>query len=567
MISAAIQAVFGADTTPLQEDSKKAQGIIGKLAGSIGNIVSGISFGVIIGFIKGLVDNASAINNLSERLDVSSDALQAFDYAARKVGASSEDTTKMWDKARLSIDGLLSGSEAQTAAFAKLHLTEKDLVGLSLDEQVEKITKAYKNSKDEAGAYQAITEILGKSSPRLQVALDDLANRGFAEITKTAKEAGQVIDSDSIKKMNQLGDTAEAVWKGIKVGFGQSLGAILKAGELIGQGAGALAYGSKTMTDAFVGSADAMENIKKKIEKTTDAIVKQLATQKQLSALSEFDYQQALALMSPKEKILALENKALELRTQGANAGKGTAEWAEKELKAKQLFAEAAKLSGEEDKKNAAARAASDTEEQKRKANLLKLQEDKAAAAEKQRREEEGLNKPLADQLKKLQEQGVSAEQIVVTLQARGFSEADILKTLGEQAAALNQQYSIALQIKRGDSPEQLSDRELAERMANLKRQIDEEKQTVAKGGWSMGLGVMFQADYDKANAEQARRNQFRSQYAQMGEKAFLQYSAFDEQTLRGYIRPEDQQRAQQTLSTLQSIDARLRSAGLTTFG
>lgn len=563
-----IKAVFGADTAPLQKGAGEAEGIVGKLGGAMSSLGVGFGIAAVVGFTKSVIDSAGKLADLSDRLGVSTDALQSFDHAAKLAGASSTETTQMWDRGRKSIDGLLAGTEAQIALFAKLHLTQQDLAGLPLEAQVEKIARAYQAAKGEAGAYEAITEILGtRSSPKLLVALDQLAGQGFAGLTSSAKAAGQVVDGEFIGAMDRLGDSLSIATGALKTAAGSVVGFFLSAMEKVGTLAGGVVYGGDAMVEALKKPGPAAAELAEKIEATTKAVVRQLASKQQLAALEAEDFKRLTDTLPVKDRILALENRALELRVQAAHAGQGTAEWAEKELAARRAFAEAAKLAAAEDKSAATAREQAADVHIRQQDELLKKERERKELAEKQRREAEGLDLPLAEQAKRLVEQGTSLNQIVDTLRGRGFQEGEILKTLGLQTAEVNKVYTMSIQIKRATrTDDQLSDRELAEKISNMQRVVELDAQNRAMGGWGDFAAFLVRPDLQRAQEEQARRNRFRSQYSMMGERAFDLYSAFDEQTLRNYIRPEDERRAQQTLSTLQNIDARLRSAGLTTF-
>lgn len=563
-----IKAVFGADTAPLQKGAGEAEGILQKLTGSASSLIGGLSVAAAVGFTKSIIDSAGKLADLSERLGVSTDALQSFEFAGKMAGASTTEITQMWDRGRKSIDGLMAGTEAQTALFAKLHLTQQDLAGLPLEAQIEKIAKAYQAAKGEAGAYEAITEILGaKSAPKLLVALDQLAGEGFDGLAKSARAAGQVVESEFIASMDRLGDSLNVATGALKTAAGNVVGFFLNAMEKVGTLAGGVVYGGDAMVEALRKPGQAASELAEKIEVTTKAVTRQLASKQQLAALEAEDFKRLTDALPIKDRILALENRALELRVQAANAGQGTAEWAEKELAARRAFAEAAKLAAAEDKAAATAREQAADEHIRQQDDLLRRERERKDLAEKQRREAEGLDQPLAEQARRLVDQGTSLDQIVDTLRGRGFQEGEILKTLGLQTAEVNKVYTMSIQIKRATrTDDQLSDRELAEKIANMQRVVELDAQNRAMGGWGDFAAFLVRPDLQRAQEEQARRNRFRSQYSIMGERAFDLYSAFDEQTLRNYIRPEDERRAQQTLSTLQNIDARLRSAGLTTF-
>ena len=146
-------------------------GVANKFQQVLGTIGLGVSAGAVIGFFKDVFEKSGAIADLADRLTVSTDALQAFQFAARQAGANSEQVTQVFDKARKSIDELASGNTAAAETFGRIGLRAKDFIGLNLEQGLELIARGYRSNVSEAGAYDAVTDILGtKSAPKLNSA-------------------------------------------------------------------------------------------------------------------------------------------------------------------------------------------------------------------------------------------------------------------------------------------------------------------------------------------------------------------------------------------------------------
>lgn len=99
----------------------------------------------------------------------------------------------------------------------------------------------------------------------------------------------------------------------------------------------------------------------------------------------------------------------------------------------------------------------------------------------KRKNEEDLTVTPLEKQLKKLQEQGVSSEQIVATLIGRGAKERDILAVLEAQTSEIGKQFAIR---RTGTEYEGQSDTALQGVISRLKQQIaDIERNEFGKPG------------------------------------------------------------------------------------
>lgn len=211
MVGASIQAAFGADTAPLAKGATEAQGIISRFAAgaqaALGAVGLALGAGQLVSFFRTIIDKAGELQDLSDRLDVSTDALQAFDYAARQAGATSEQVTATWDKAKRAVDSLLAGNKATAEQFAALGLSAKDFVGLNLEKALERIARAYGENANQAGAFEAVTEILGsRSAPKLNTAILQLSREGFGELIEKTRKAGVMLDKEGIQKFDELGD-------------------------------------------------------------------------------------------------------------------------------------------------------------------------------------------------------------------------------------------------------------------------------------------------------------------------------------------------------------------------
>jgi hypothetical protein len=208
---------LGGDNSAFRGMLDESEAALGKFGRSIGTLLPAISAAAVAGFFKQIMNEAGVLQDLSDRLSVSTDSLQAFNFAVTQAGGKTEDASKAWDKARLSIDELVGGSDTMAKNFEKLNLTSRDFIGLNLAQSFEKIAQAYRDNKDAAGSYEAIAAILGtKTLPKVMLGLEELADKGFPGLEASARSAMQFIDKDAISSLDKLGDTMAALWSGFK---------------------------------------------------------------------------------------------------------------------------------------------------------------------------------------------------------------------------------------------------------------------------------------------------------------------------------------------------------------
>lgn len=254
-------ATFGGDTKDLANKAGESVSIIKKFTDNVkdGAREAGAALGEIgLGLIKGLfvadvaskalsffdsiLEKAKHLRIVSQEFGVSADAIQLFDKAALKAGGTVEQAQKIWERAKDSLSNLAAGEESAQESFERLHLSARDFIGLNLEQALEKIVRAYQANKDEAGAYAAVLDILGKrSAPQLMAALDKLGTDGFDKLRKDNENLSDSLKTDAVDALNQLVMAIGAFLGRIKNFLGNIAGGFLEVFQLIG-GAGAAAF-------------------------------------------------------------------------------------------------------------------------------------------------------------------------------------------------------------------------------------------------------------------------------------------------------------------------------------
>jgi hypothetical protein len=590
MFSAAVQAVFGADTGPLAKSGAEAEGIVSQFASRassvLGTLGLGLSAGAVIGFFKGIADKAGTLQDLSESLDVSTDSLQAFTFAARQAGATNEQAIAVLDKTRKAVDSLASGSEATAKQFAAIGLSAKDFVGLKLDESLERIARAYAENRNHAGAFDAVTDILGsKTVPRLNTVLLQVADEGFAGLTKNAKDAGVVIEQDTIKKLDDLGDRVaalqdEAEAAGSKVlGWGVNLGiAYVGVSKIIQDQLGIIELKTKAVGDANGEAAKQSRALEAALVKTSAELKAQKELDQERAKLDEFILKTTIDQADYTGKVAEYKRQMKEHAERAWVVGLDAVAQEKELMKFAQAQEALRKLEvAEREKLIAAKRLAADdelkfaalvlkeskglTQEEKTQLDVYRLQMGAlenlykvklllAKGVENLTAGERETLRQLFDQRTKLEEQIADKKALIAATREQVGEEKKV-------NAELEQQKVYRLTIKKGREDKDLSDRELDEKYHNLRRQVDAHNNARARGEWGDPFAAMAAGELEKVMFERNRRSDFRRNYAREGEDAFSRYSAFDEQTLRQYIRPEDERRAHEQIETLRSINQR----------
>lgn len=210
-----IIARLGMDSSGFQAGVKQAQSSAKGLGNSIssdlkGQLASAFSVAAVIQAGKAVMDYADKIGNMSDRLGISTDELQRFDYVARQSGSSLETFQGVFEKLSVAREEALEGNEQMVESFARLGVSMDDLKTKRLDELIKIIARTVQTGDAQA----------------LLPALRDVGGKGAGELIPTfqagLEETGSqapIISAEDIEAMKQAGDNFSALAQTLQAEF------------------------------------------------------------------------------------------------------------------------------------------------------------------------------------------------------------------------------------------------------------------------------------------------------------------------------------------------------------
>lgn len=201
-----ILARFGMDATGFKAGIKQVEsaskGLSRDLNSNLKGAIAG-AFGTaaIVAAGKATLDYAGQIADLSDRLGVSTDALQEFDFAARLTGTNLETVTGFLEKLSVSREEALQGNDELRESFARLGVSLEDLRTKRLDDLTRQIGRAVQGA-DAQEIMPLLRGIGGKSAgalvPTFRMGLEDAAQQ--------ARSVGAIISPEDIAALDEIGD-------------------------------------------------------------------------------------------------------------------------------------------------------------------------------------------------------------------------------------------------------------------------------------------------------------------------------------------------------------------------
>lgn len=191
-----------------------ADHMLGAIKSGLGLIVSGaVKAGEgLAEIVTKTVETASALNDTSVALGVTTDAIQELGYAAQLNGSSVEGMADGLRKLSIHMAAAAGGSEEAAQTFSKLGVRIKSEDGKlrDADQVFADLADKFKDMPDGARKVATAVAIFGKSGASLIPTLKEGSEK-LAELRQEARDLGIVLDSNTISAGDDLGDTIDKI--------------------------------------------------------------------------------------------------------------------------------------------------------------------------------------------------------------------------------------------------------------------------------------------------------------------------------------------------------------------
>lgn len=255
------------------------------VAKDIGSIGAGyLTVNYALGLMSDSFERAGNIADLSERLGIDIKLLQELQYAAKQTGTDIEVFAQSIKKINLARAEALSDPNGEKAnIFKRYSISIDELKTKSGEDLFRKIGNAVKEVQNPQNELNFAVELLGKTAaekvfPAMRAGLEDVA--------KAAKEAGEVLDKDVVKRLDDVGDKFESIKRKTGNSFAtivvESTGWLSKAFLNLAKGFAGFA-GPINQADILVKEQESKQPSKPKPKETFEAAPKaaKQATQKE----------------------------------------------------------------------------------------------------------------------------------------------------------------------------------------------------------------------------------------------------------------------------------------------
>ncbi|MFN6954741.1 MAG: phage tail tape measure protein [Acetobacteraceae bacterium] len=179
----------------------------------LGPVLAGLSIGGVAAMVRSAVDAVGGLGELADAAGVSTDALQAFGYAATQVGLSNEELQRSLQALTRRIADAAIGEQAAQQAFTRLGISFRDTAGnaRATEAVMAELAERIAGLSDPAERSAAATAIFGDRLGQRMIPFLLQGRDGLERLTAEALRFGAIADADLIAKADEASDKIAAL--------------------------------------------------------------------------------------------------------------------------------------------------------------------------------------------------------------------------------------------------------------------------------------------------------------------------------------------------------------------
>jgi hypothetical protein len=179
----------------------------------LGPVLAGLSIGGVAAMVRSAVDAVGGLGELADAAGVSTDALQAFGYAATQVGLSNEELQRSLQALTRRIADAAIGEQAAQQAFTRLGISFRDTAGnaRATEAVMAELAERIAGLSDPAERTAAATAVFGDRLGQRMIPFLLQGRDGLERLTAEALRFGAIADADLIAKADEASDKIAAL--------------------------------------------------------------------------------------------------------------------------------------------------------------------------------------------------------------------------------------------------------------------------------------------------------------------------------------------------------------------
>lgn len=182
-----------------------AAAALAAVVAAVTTVIAGVS-----DMIKETAEYGDEVDKMSQKLGLSTDAYQEWDYVMSLAGTEMSNMSTGLKTLTNKLDDAKNGSTSAQAMFAQLGLSLEDLQGMSREDAFEAVIFGFQGMADSTERAALANDLFGKSGQELAPLFNQTREETEAQI-QAAREYGMVMSKDSVKASAKFQDSLETM--------------------------------------------------------------------------------------------------------------------------------------------------------------------------------------------------------------------------------------------------------------------------------------------------------------------------------------------------------------------
>lgn len=270
-----LSATLSLDTSKYETGLSGALGAAKNMGGKLGSalkvatlatgalVAAGTAVtGAFVASAKKTADYGDKIDKMSQKIGISAEAYQKWDYVMKRAGGSI-------DSMKMGMKTLSSQAEKNSDAFQKLGISQEEVANLSQEELFEKTVKGLAEMEQGTERATLASQLLGRAGADMGPLLNE-GSKAIEEQMEIAEKYGMVMPDAAVKASAAFEDsltTMQMTFTGLK---NRMMGEFLPAMTQVTDGMAKLFAGDDSGADDV---AKGIENIVKKVAEVMPKII------------------------------------------------------------------------------------------------------------------------------------------------------------------------------------------------------------------------------------------------------------------------------------------------------
>lgn len=204
---------------------------------------------------NGVSKYGDEIEKNSQRVGMSAEAYQKWDYAMQISGTSMQDCTVGLKTLTNKFDDAIHGSEGAVETFARLGLSMEDISGMSREDLFATVVSSLQNVKDETEKAAIANDLFGRSGQNL-LPMFNMTNEATKDLLDETEKYGLVMSDQAVKDSAAFQDSLTKLSSTMKGTKNSMVGELLPGITQVMDGLSDLVAGNEGATEQIQQGAE-----------------------------------------------------------------------------------------------------------------------------------------------------------------------------------------------------------------------------------------------------------------------------------------------------------------------